>query len=270
MRRRRFLPQARVEDVLDNWLGQALEGQASLQYGMIAMAVFGAGFLRGFLGFGAALVTVPIISIVLGPRLAVPIVSVMALPSTLQLLPDAIRHSERRIVLPISAAIFFAAPFGTWVLATVDPGLMKITISVLVIVMVLFLLAGWELKKDVRLEMLLVAGSLGGLVQGASGMGGPPAVAVALSRLGPPESQRGNVLAVMTAITLSSWPPLYYFGLLVVEALWTGIILFPLYSLATWVGGRYFTHQGRSHFRPAALVVLAVIGIGTFIAATLQ
>jgi uncharacterized membrane protein YfcA len=237
---------------------------------LIAVAVALAGFLRGFIGFGAALVSIPVISLVFGPQLALPIVTIMGIPSVLQLLPDAVRHSELPIVMPISFAVFLGTPIGTLVLVSVDPDLMKIVISLLVILMVGFLTLGWQLNQQVHPSILLLSGFTGGLIQGAAGIGGPPVVAIALSRAGSPDRQRGNVLAVMTAIVLSSVLPLYYYGLITLQVIAIGLVLFPIYSISTWIGSRYFGTGGRHHFRRAALFVLAVIGISTLIAACWQ
>jgi uncharacterized protein len=237
---------------------------------LIAVAVALAGFLRGFIGFGAALVSIPVISLVFGPQLALPIVTIMGIPSVLQLLPDAVRHSELPIVIPVSFAIFLGTPIGTLVLVSVDPDVMKIVISLLVILMVGFLALGWKLNQKVPSSILFLSGFSGGLIQGAAGIGGPPVVAIALSRAGSPDRQRGNVLAVMTAIALSSVLPLYYYGLITMQAIAIGLVLFPIYSIFTWIGSRYFDIDGRHHYRGAALLVLGVIGISTLLAACWQ
>ncbi|MFV0295572.1 MAG: sulfite exporter TauE/SafE family protein [Hyphomicrobiaceae bacterium] len=254
----------------DGWQQVIADVVFSRGFAVIAAAVLLAGFLRGFIGFGAALVSMPVISLVLGPTTAVAIVTIMGLPSTLQLLPDAIRHGEPPIVVPMMLGVFAATPIGTMVLVSVDPGLMKIVISTIVVAMVAFLSAGWRLQSRVRASILLLAGIIGGLVQGTAGMGGPPVVAVALAREGTPEQQRGNVLAVMTAISFSSVPPLLYFGLFTTQAMVCGIVLFPLYAGATWFGSRYFARNGKSHYRKAALAMLAIIGLTTLALAILQ
>jgi uncharacterized protein len=230
---------------------------------LVAGSVLLGGFLRGFVGFGAALVSVPVISLVVGPRIAVAVVTIMGLPSIFQLLPDAVRHSERNIILPMALAIFVATPIGTWMLVSIDPAIMKMVISATVVVLVGFLSLGWKLGDKVGTGVLLFAGAAGGLVQGVAGIGGPPVVAVALARAGPPERQRGNVLAVMTAIVIASIPPLYAYGLLTKQAIVLGLLLLPLYFVATWVGSRYFSAGGSQHYRKAALAMLAVIGLTT-------
>ncbi|MEZ5908818.1 MAG: sulfite exporter TauE/SafE family protein [Hyphomicrobiaceae bacterium] len=229
-------------------------------------AVAVGGLMRGFVGFGAALVIVPVMTLAYGPHIAVVAQTIIGVPALIQLLPDAIRHSERAIVAPMALAILLAAPFGTWMLVAASPALMKIVIAVLVLLMVAMLGKGWRLEHA-SAPTLVLAGIAGGLVQGVSGMGGPPVVAVALSRPGPPERQRGNVLAAMTAITISSVLPLWQFGLFTRQALVMGLVLLPVYILSIRVGGRYFARSGGHNFRPAALLTLAVIGATTLLAA---
>jgi len=79
----------------------------------VLVAVTIAGLLRGFVGFvgfGAALISVPVFSLVLGPHAAIAVNAVMGLPAVFQLLPEAVRRAERPIVLPICIATFVAAP----------------------------------------------------------------------------------------------------------------------------------------------------------------
>lgn len=236
---------------------------ASFAIAAVALAV--SGFLRGFVGFGAALVSVPVLSVLYGPLLAVPAVNLMGVPSVLLLLPDAIRFSERPIVIPVSASIFVATPFGAWLLVAIEPEVMKIVISTLVILMVLMLARGWRLRSRVTVSVLIGAGVAGGLVQGSAGIGGPPVVAVALSRPGESVQQRGNVLAFMATISLSSLLPFYYLELFTPRVVTVALLLFPVYLGSTWLGSRYFSSRGQRHYRIAALSLLGIIGTVTLL-----
>lgn len=244
-------------------LGVPLDGWLAL----VCAAVFVGGFMRGFVGFGAALVIVPVVSLVYGPRVAVASLTVMGIPTLFQLLPDAIRLSEKPLVLPMATAILLFAPLGTWLLVIANPALMKIVISVLVIAMVAMLARGWRLDADVGRPLLISAGATAGLIQGVAGIGGPPVVAVALSRPGPAAQQRGNVLALMTAVSISTLLPQLYFGLFTRQAIVTGLILLPVYGISILVGSRYFLRGGERHFRTAALGMLAAIAVATLVAA---
>lgn len=144
----------------------------------VCIAALVGGFMRGFVGFGAALVTIPVLSLAYEPRLAVAAMTVVGIPTLFQLLPEAIRSSERAIVAPISLAILLSAPLGTLVLVSISPAVMKIVISILVVIMVVMLMRGWKLESEVGKPILIASGVAGGLVQGSAGVGGPPVVAV--------------------------------------------------------------------------------------------
>ncbi len=227
---------------------------------VVAGAVLAAGFVRGFVGFGASLTIVMVLSVVFGPLVAVPIANLTGLPSTVQLLPTAVRHAERRFVVLFGLATFVAAPFGTWVLVSLGPAVMKIAISLFVLAVVAMLYQGWRLTAPPGLPMLLGTGAASGLVQGAAGVGGPPAVAIALSRPGTPERQRANVIGTVTALSLCGLPALWHHGLLTRDVVLLSIALMPFYFAGSWLGARFFSDRGREHFRPAALIVLAAVG----------
>ena len=233
---------------------------------VVFIVVMVAGLLRGFVGFGAALISVPVFSLVLGPHAAIAVNNVMGLPAVFLLLPEAVRRAERAVVLPICTAIFAAAPIGTWALVSIDPAIMSVAISTLVLIMVAFLASGWRLRGRIGIGKLVAAGVAGGFVQGVAGVGGPPVVAVALSRPGDASQQRANVLALMTAVSLSSILPLLYHGLFTRQTVIIGLVLIPFYSAATALGARYFTLGGQRHYRRAALATLATIGMATLVA----
>ncbi|MEM7253342.1 MAG: sulfite exporter TauE/SafE family protein [Pseudomonadota bacterium] len=240
---------------------------ASPAFVAIAVAVFIGGFMRGFVGFGGAVVSVPILSVVLGPVIAVPVANLMALPAIFQLLPAALRHGEVNVVLPLSVGVFLAAPIGCFMLVSIDDAAMKIIISTLVLLLVFMMWRQWTIPGAHRRDVLFVAGTVGGLVQGSSGIGGPPVVAMAMSRNSSPEATRGNVLGIMTTVTVASLAPLAYFGLFNWDNLVLGTALFPVYSLSTWLGARHFARHGRDHYRAAALWVLATVGVVTLVLA---
>lgn len=225
--------------------------------------VAAAGFLRGFVGFGAALIAIPVLSIVYSPTIAVVIAFVSGLPTVLQMLPMAVRHAERPFVAPIAVAAFLAAPLGTYVLATADPELMRIAIAVVVLAMCGFLQAGWRLARRPGLATLAAAGAVAGLIQGAAGVGGPPAVAMALSRPGAAATQRANVIAAVTALSLATALPLWSLGLFTREALVLSLIYVPIHFFAAILGARNFHIGGQRWYRAIAMATMVAVGLFT-------
>ena len=230
---------------------------------LVAGTMLLAGFIRGFVGFGASLIIVMVLSTVYGPAAAVPIATLSGLPAMVQLLPTAVRHAERGFVIPFGVASFVAAPIGTWFLIISEPALMKILISGFVLLMVAMLYKGWKLPPGAGLGVFTFAGVVSGLVQGSAGAGGPPAVAVALSRVGSTDQQRSNVIGAVAALSVCGIPALWINDLFTRDVLLISVMLFPLYFASTWVGARFFSGRGHQHFRAGALLILAVIGVVT-------
>ena len=222
-----------------------------------------AGFMRGFVGFGSALIIIMIFSAIFGPVVAVATACLIGLPTVFQLISTAICHSERALVLPFAIPAFIAAPFGTLVLVSTDPVLMKIAISLFILAAVGLIYRGWRARSGIGTKTMFCFGVGAGLVQGAAGVGGPPVVALVLSRPGDAETQRANVIGTVSALALSSPVPLWYYGLFTPSVLILCLVLFPLFTLSVWAGARFFSGGGQRHFRGAALLMLAVIGMIT-------
>ncbi len=221
-----------------------------------------AGFLRGFVGFGGAIAVVLVLNLVFGPLTAIPIASLIGMPSTVQLLPTIIRHAERRFVTVFSISCIIAAPAGAFVLVAIDPDLMKIIISIFVLIMVGLLHLNLRPKPSYQnsdLETIL-AGVISGLIQGAAAVGGPPAVLAALSRPGDAVRQRANVLGTVSTLNFCAFVPFWYLGLYNYRVLVVSLLVVPIYMLSTSVGAHFFSTTGHRHYRPAALLTLAVLG----------
>ena len=232
-------------------------------FAVVAGSAVVGGFLRGFVGFGGGLVCVPIITVVFSPVVAVPVSTVMAFPAIFQLLPTALRDAERPIVGPLAVGTLIAAPIGSGLLIAVDANVMKVAISIFVLAMVWLLALNWRFTGAMSPGPLVGCGAVAGFLQGSAGVGGPPLVAIALSRQVDARQQRGNVVGAITAVSIAAIGPHWYFGLFTLEVFLIGIVLIPLYSGATWIGARYFFGEGARHFHRVALLVLALIGFAT-------
>ena len=234
---------------------------------LIGLGILLAGIVRGFVGFGASLIIVMTASVILGPRSAVAIATLSGLPSMLQLLPIAIKKADRGFVIPFGFAAMIAAPFGTWLLVSIEPVFMKMAISITVMCMVLMLYKDVKISAHSNKKFLVSIGIGAGLIQGSAGIGGPPAVAVALSKPGTSEEQRANVIGAVTALGICGVIPLWYHNLFTTEVIFVSILFFPIYVGSTWVGTQFFVKYGRNYFRNFSLIVLTTISLATLIIA---
>ena len=233
---------------------------------LIVLVILFAGFIRGFLGFGSGLITIPILSYFYSPIFAMVFNIAIEIPATIYLTYVGSKSCRFKEISPMFFTMMLTIPIGTIFLVSVNEQLIKI---ILVIFFVVLIATGWKLKAAVTNYVLTISGVISGLMQGATGMGGPPYATVLLSKGDNDEVTRGNILIMSTGIVISAIISLYYFNLFTRELLLTGLITSPLYILATYIGTKFFNFSGNKYYRNISLYALGIIGISTLLGALL-
>jgi uncharacterized membrane protein YfcA len=102
----------------------------TLSFAVMLIVVYFSGIIRGYTGFGSALLTVPALAILFGPVQAVAIEILIEIPVSIGLLPKAMKSFEKKTVLPILLTFVIFVPLGTFLLILIDPNIVKIVISI--------------------------------------------------------------------------------------------------------------------------------------------
>lgn len=236
-------------------------------YFLIVLVILFSGFIRGFLGFGSGLITIPILSYLYSPVFAMVFNIAIEIPATIYLTYVGAKSCKFKEISPMFFSMMLTIPIGTIFLVSVNEQLIKIIMSILVIFFVVLIATGWKLKAAVTNYVLTISGVISGLMQGATGMGGPPYATVLLSKGDNDEVTRGNILIMSTGIVISAIISLHYFNLFTKELLLTGLITSPLYILATYTGTKFFNFSGNKYYRNISLSALGIIGISTLLVA---
>ena len=225
-----------------------------------ALATAIAGLMRGYAGFGTAVILAPIYSVLWGPRAGVPVMLMMELLVSLQLLPRAFRDADTRVILPIGGAAALATPLGAVVLLTADPDLLRRCIGGFVLVFGLLLLSGWRYHGSRPLGLNLLVGTSAGLLKGATGMSGPPVILYLLA--GPEEARRhrANLILFFAVIAIVSILGPLWFGMITAAVLAKLLLLLPVLLAAVPVGARLFHIVPQRFYKRFALVVLLAAG----------
>src|SRR6056297_4346640 len=86
----------------------------------LLLAIGLAGIVRGFTGFGTALIFVPVAGIFLAPQAVVGIMTLSGVASTIALLPRAWRQADRAEVGLLVLAALCTVPLGLWIMGQVE------------------------------------------------------------------------------------------------------------------------------------------------------
>jgi uncharacterized protein len=217
-----------------------------------------ASLARGFSGFGAALIFIPLASALLGPKVAVPLLLVTDGVMAAGMIPNAVRQADRREVLTMALGALIGVPAGTWLLTTLDPLTLRWGIVALAAVMLALLLSGWRYTGRPRPPLTVLVGLISGFFSGAAQVGGPPVVAYWLGGTIPAKTVRANIVfyfAITTAIGAVGYVS---GGLITRQTLLLALIIAPVYGLGTWVGSRMFGLASDQTFRRICLSMIAL------------
>lgn len=229
----------------------------------VVFAAFIAGIMRGFSGFGSALIIVPITAVVFGPRLAVPAIVAIHLITSIQLMPKAMRDVEWGRVAPLSIAGSLAVPVGAWILVTQDSEMIRKAISVLIIVFAVMLMRGWRYTGKINGWVMAGAGLVGGVITGAATIGGPPVVAFLMAGPFKAAQNRAAIILYFVFIQIVAMGTYWIGGLLSWPIIGVCILVMPPLMTGMWIGQRMFARASEDGFRRVSLFFLLAIGIAT-------
>ena len=98
----------------------------SWELAAIIAAFVASGLVRGFNGgAGANFITAPVLALFIGPREGVPIIILLNLISNIQVMPNALPHTNWRRMLPIGTGAIVMAPVGAFILLAIEEDLMR-------------------------------------------------------------------------------------------------------------------------------------------------
>lgn len=225
--------------------------------------VFFAGIIRGFSGFGSALLAVPALAMIYGPVQAVVIEVLIEVPVVLGLLRMTIKEADRATVLPILSMFVLFVPVGAFLLKIIDPEIVKICISLYVLFAVALL---WKPKRFVHVfsaRTNYVVGAISGTTQGLAGMAGPLFATALLARNDSGERTRANIAALAAAIIACSVISFALLGLLTAELAFFALLACPAILLGVWLGAVIFRNFKSIPLREVILVFLALTAVFT-------
>jgi uncharacterized membrane protein YfcA len=228
-----------------------------------AMAVtLVAGLMRGFAGFGSAMLMAPIFAILFGSAEMVVTVTAIELVVSLQLFPQVRKDADWQTLTPMSIAACVAMPIGVWLLASIDKNTIVTAVSAIIVAFVAVLWSGWKYRGPRSAAISAGVGTLSGGMMATTGVGGPPVLLYLLSFGDPPNVNRANIvtyyfvtgfllIAIVVATGVAGW-----------QALARAVVLFPAMILGAWIGGRMFASFGSERvYRNVALAMLLATGL---------
>lgn len=230
----------------------------------LVLVTVAAGLVRGFTGFGTAMVFMPAAAILVPPFWALAILVVMDFLGPLPNLPRALRDGAPREVARLVGGLIVGLPLGIWLLDAVPVSVFQWAVSLVTLALLVLLVSGWRYRGARGPALSGAAGGLSGFLAGSTGLGGPPVILYYMASGLPAAVLRGNLLLYFVALNLAFLATLTLTGHLAATAVALGLILVPPFLLANVAGAAMFRPERETIYRRAAYTVIAVAAVSGF------
>ena len=239
-------------------LGAALQTEGLV---WLVAAVFVAGLVRGFSGFGSAMIIMPVASSVLTPVEAVIFLVATEIIGPLPNLPAALRDGAPWDVALLAIGALAGLPLGLWGLSIVAPEVFGWLVSVCVIGLLILVMMGWRYRGALTRRLVIATGALGGFMTGFAGIPGPPVIMLYMASTLPISVIRANFLLYLVALDLLLIPILLIMDLMVWKIAFLGLLIGIPNLVANMIGARLFDPRAEVVFRRVAYLVIAASAI---------
>jgi uncharacterized membrane protein YfcA len=219
------------------------------------------GLVRGFSGFGSALIYVPLVAAVYEPRIAAVTILLIDFFAASPFAIKEIRNCTWREVLPIFLAAAVAIPFGTMALVAVDPIVLRWFIAFLVLLVLAFLVSGWRYHGRPRLPVTIGVGLFSGFGSGAVQIAGPAVIIYWLGTVKDAVTVRANLMAYFLLTDATLCVAYSVQGLITAQGLALSVVLGIPFLATMAAGARFFRDASDLLYRRIAYVIIAVAAL---------
>jgi len=230
----------------------------------VAAIVLISALLQAALGFGFALIAVPLLMIVLPPQTAVICVFLLASVASVLTLRAAKSDVNVGEAKRLSIGAVLAMPLGVILLVSAPSIALRLLLGIVTIAAALWMLFGHEEPKDDHVPSAAlgyVAGAISGVLNTALSTNGPPLVVYLRHRGLSTQAFRSTISVVFTVSNLVGLVFLALGSAIHKEALVLALLAAPFNLIGWMLGNAWSKHLAPHHFDRVVDVALLVSGI---------
>jgi len=241
---------------------EALAGALSHEgLALLAVTVFVAGLVRGFAGFGTALVYLPIAATVLSPVWAIITVVIFDLVGPGLILRRALRDGHPRDLMRLLAGCVVGLPIGLALLFAIAPEMFRYGVSAVSLLMLGALVLGLRYRGVLSKPMIYGTGAISGVLGGVAGIPGPPVILLYMASPHAAKVIRGNTTSYLFFYDVLILGLFLITGKMQLEPVILGAVLAVPNALGNLAGAAIFRPGYERAYRAVAYMIIAASAI---------
>lgn len=220
-----------------------------------------AAAVSGLIGFGLAVVAVPLLLIFFDPVEVVVLIALISLFTNAVIVQDSWREVATRSVLALMPWAILGLILGTEILRRVNPDYLRLGIGVIVVLSAILLLRDVTLKSIEGRIGTILAGASSGALATSTGIAGPPIVLLFAARGLPKDRFRASNAAYFLVLSVAIIVTLFVRGIVETPELWTAAALVPAAFIGKTLGTALVKRLSDEAFRRITLAVVLFTGV---------
>jgi len=225
-------------------------------------------FTQTATGFGFAIITAPLLALVLGPKETVMLTMLTSLIVRLFMLRSAKNNGSFKAISPLLTASILGAIPGAYVMTIISNDGLKMFIGLILAIATFALWNNYQLPMKHLKFAESIVGSLSGFLATTTSINGPPIILYYLNSKAEEDKHtfRGNLTRYFLLINIASIIISYFAGTFKFAELWfKALIAIPALFIGFYLGEKTFHRVNPATIRKAALCLVflssvAIIG----------
>jgi uncharacterized protein len=231
-----------------------------IQYILIVLITFLAGFTQGLSGFGSILLALPLLTIFLDIKTVIPLVALHGLSTTIILLIQLRKHLDWEKVLPLFVGSIPGIPIGVYFLKHMNADTIQLTMGFILLAYALFSLFYRPVIWEIRRAGVSLVGFLAGCLGGALGAAGPPVIVYTSLQPWNKDKIKATLQGFYTASGLVVVLLHSLNGLTTIPVVWYFLISMPALVLGTYAGSFFYGRIGEKTYKRIMFILFALLG----------
>jgi uncharacterized protein len=231
----------------------------------LVLIIFGAGVIRGYSGFGFAMICVITFSFIYPPSIITPLILCLDIPVSIWLFYKARKLVEWNSLKILCISSMVTIPIGALVLTSAPVNFLRSFIAIVVLVLCYGLLVKKQTTSFTGSVATFGVGMLSGFLTGIAAIGGPPVILFYLSSNRSVSISRASMIAFFLIVDCMALIACLWYGLLNTQILaLSAKMLIPL-SAGIWIGnylfGKFLNEKKFKRQTILLLMILAFISL---------
>lgn len=223
------------------------------------LLIFIAALVRGYTGFGFAAIAISGLSLIWPAKVSVPVILIIDAIGSIGMLAGAWKLADRTLLKNLSIGAVIGLPLGLTILIQVPDSLLRLSISVAIFSMAIWLLFARNIQLSPRYWHTRLVGVFSGSFTAAASIGGLPIVCYLLMTAHAAQIQRATLIIFLCATDFISIGLMTGSGVVTSSLVLPTLLLLIPTLLGVQCGQWVFNRKPPASFRPIALPILILL-----------